>query len=342
MPITDLTGTRWLINSTTCTAGYGYFNIQGKAVLNTTPSFEFQLSELNIGFDVNEDAVANSVVAYASNLYRYEPILASYIVEITGGTSVTNQNLINWLLANATQVLVTDLTNTTWTINSLTCSAGYGQFSVDGSLKRRIEETDEYMTLNFEEFHIGYEGHLDSSFTPSETAAANSVCFVGDYIVPNAYFNINSNDIITFNSGIDAANRNLIVWLSQNATLSVLTYTITPTLTHITSSNTNYTIDENDIWTTTLTADAGYDLPSSVSVTNATVSSYNSTTGELTLFNPTGNVTLVATATEHVDPPTPTDNSIYFGNLPVAKILYGSTEVSKIYFGNTKVYDKDA
>ena len=80
---------------------------------------------------------------------------------------------------------------------------------------------------------------------------------------------------LTFTGGTDATNSDLIEWLQDNGTLTAPivanTYELTHTLTNVSKGNTKFTI----------TADTGYVLPSSVSVSNGTLVSYDSTTGEV-------------------------------------------------------------
>ena len=70
-------------------------------------------------------------------------------------------------------------------------------------------------------------------------------------------------------------------------------YGVTKNITHGTATGAT-SITENGDATVTIVPDTGYKLPSSVSVTGAT-SEYNSTTGIVSLSNPTSNVTVSAT-----------------------------------------------
>lgn len=70
-------------------------------------------------------------------------------------------------------------------------------------------------------------------------------------------------------------------------------YSITPILQHCTADGSNpATIQENGTATLVFTAASGYALPGIVSVTGAT-SSWDKSTGILTLSNPTGNVSII-------------------------------------------------
>lgn len=70
-------------------------------------------------------------------------------------------------------------------------------------------------------------------------------------------------------------------------------YTITPTITNGTSSG-DTSIASGGTASVTITPNSGFKLPNDVTVTGAT-KSYNSTTGVVSLSNPTGNVTITAT-----------------------------------------------
>lgn len=80
--------------------------------------------------------------------------------------------------------------------------------------------------------------------------------------------------------------------------VKVVNYAITANLTNCAGVSSNpTTIASNTTGTVlTFTANTGYDLPASVTVTGAT-SSWNQSTGELTLTKPTGNVTVTIAAT---------------------------------------------
>ena len=82
----------------------------------------------------------------------------------------------------------------------------------------------------------------------------------------------------------------------------------------------------------TLSPASGYALPSSITVTGAT-SSYNSTTGAITLTSPTSTMSLSASAV--VAP------SIAFGNLTIDSMSFGNSYVSKVYFGDTLLWEQN-
>lgn len=80
-------------------------------------------------------------------------------------------------------------------------------------------------------------------------------------------------------------------------------YSITTTLTNCTGASGNATtITTNGTATLTFTANSGYELPDTITVSGATYT-WNKSTGVLTLSSPTGNVSIVITATEVVTEP---------------------------------------
>lgn len=99
MPISDLTGTTWTINSTTCTAGYGRFFINYICPYDVT-----EQSELAIGYYYNPktDAWVSSSDTITT-FGGFHNIAVNDVISITGGTDATNATLIAWLEANATQ-----------------------------------------------------------------------------------------------------------------------------------------------------------------------------------------------------------------------------------------------
>lgn len=107
----------------------------------------------------------------------------------------------------------------------------------------------------------------------------------------------------------------------------VSTHTITTTVTNGTYSG-DTEITDGGTASVTISADSGYDLPSTVSATGATAS-YDSTTGVISLSEPTGNVTIIAECTQQT--PTPS----------LTPISVGQT-ITGIDFGNVQNGDTNA
>lgn len=102
--------------------------------------------------------------------------------------------------------------------------------------------------------------------------------------------------------------------------------TITPTLTNVTAASGNATtIATGETKVLTYTANSGYNLPDTVSVTGAT-GVWNKANGTLTLSNPTGNVTftIVGVAKSYTITPTLTNVTAASGN--ATSIATGETK----------------
>ena len=100
MAVSDLTNTTWLINSVTCTAGYGIFNINYTC---THEGEDYECDTIWIGYRATgEGAVASANQAVVDELAG-ENLWAGDTITITVGTDATNASLISWLEANATQ-----------------------------------------------------------------------------------------------------------------------------------------------------------------------------------------------------------------------------------------------
>ena len=103
MSVQDLTGTTWVINSITCAAGYGQFNIESKLTNAENPDGLF-CECFYIGYALNfqigvftED---NSVLLSWMPAYLNEGDL----IEIIEGDDVANASLISWLETHAVQL----------------------------------------------------------------------------------------------------------------------------------------------------------------------------------------------------------------------------------------------
>lgn len=96
---------------------------------------------------------------------------------------------------------------------------------------------------------------------------------------------------------------------SSSSNISYSIYSITNSLTNMTSSNAATKIGMNENYSTTLIASAGYYLPTDITVTmggSTPAYTYNSVTGALTISNVTGNIGITASAesTPILDAPT--------------------------------------
>lgn len=112
-----------------------------------------------------------------------------------------------------------------------------------------------------------------------------------------------------------------------------VSYTITTSVTNGTYSG-SATIDKLGTASVTIIPDSDYDLPSSVTVSGAT-SSYNSTTGVITLSNATGNLTISAVCEAQVSGITITITNEYGQTVSI----YDGQDTSGNYLGTVESSD---
>lgn len=120
MPITDLTGTKWVLTGFSYDAynsdswGFGVDFVSNNINFSSIgfdysymppdpPYFDGDASG-SLTYYGNNNSVTVSTIDLSSDGYAY--VDSDYqTIEITGGTDATNQDLIDWLQANATQVI---------------------------------------------------------------------------------------------------------------------------------------------------------------------------------------------------------------------------------------------
>lgn len=104
MAVTDLSGTKWQINSITCSAGYGNFAV-GNLKHNDTP---YESSYLYIGYKWDGEegrvATANTITIVSSHVELAVGDTIEFLGNGNNYNGLTNANLISWLEQNATQV----------------------------------------------------------------------------------------------------------------------------------------------------------------------------------------------------------------------------------------------
>ena len=162
---------------------------------------------------------------------------------------------------------ITDLTGTTWVFDdelSLPIIIGdYATFNINFTSNStnytQLVDNSDSSPLD-KSLWLQYNNTLAYEFAEEESVVT----------IPPTWYNENYKTI-QITSGTDVTNSTLINWLQANATqqTSGNQYEITETLTNLTSGNK----------TIQITPDTGYYLPSSITVTNGTLVSYNSTTG---------------------------------------------------------------
>lgn len=209
MAITDLTGTTWYVPSGwTAEAGYGLYSIDTSFMMGSS---EYSGSSIGVGYifsPMDSPEASSGFFSFGSS--SYAPLTefssnASFSFTVSGGDDTDNPDLIQWLTDNnAVQLKVTDLTNTTWTVNAgWEAEAGYGIFSIDNS----------FNVANGSNFYIGYDYDIMSgTATPTENRIANEV--YGSVSNGSEWY-------LTITSGTDIENPKLIAWLSKWGELQV-------------------------------------------------------------------------------------------------------------------------
>lgn len=276
MPITDLTGYTWVGNSSilvnedklcyinfTCnSATYTVFYYNNSGVYEN-------IIYLNSSNQM-ETAYSNS---WTNNSYK--------TIEITGGSDVSNADLISWLEANGTliapQPAITDLTGYTWEANSSIMaepnSQGYG-ISFESNSQNYIGLRPIWIPTQEELGSGAGVNQLDYiQFNGSLIITTVATGQIGETQTAIDTWSNSAYKTIVITGGSDVTNATLITWLGANGTLTAPapsnTYTLTHSLTNLTHGNITFTI----------TPDNGYTYPTTLTVSNGTLVSYDNTTG---------------------------------------------------------------
>ncbi len=177
----------------------------------------------------------------------------------------------------------------------------------------------------------------DSRYTATLTVDAGYtlqkvIVVMGGVNITDLAYN-DSNKTIT----IDKVTDDVII----TATTEANTYTITPSLTEVVSSNTAYTLKWGTSYTTTLTAKIGHTL-TSVEVTMAgvdvTATVYNEATREINILSVTGDVIITASATANVYSITYDLDGATASNVAM-NIQYGKSYETKLNLSDDYVFE---
>ena len=265
MAITDLTNTKWLFNEHIDIEEDNSFNIifssnnSNFTQLSTTWYVEEGADFVSLNYNATEVYGGMSYIAeWDNNAYK--------TIEITGGTDTSSASLISWLETNATQITATTTKDIT-TINDYDSLAA-------GAHTIQIAATDSTGTRD------------DSTKTSYSFTKLVAPTRISGSTLLNDNFEFGT---VNNSNGYKVYADNILLGVVQPITLSISpagAATINKNYADVTSSTSD---------TVTLTPASGYLLPSSVTVTGAT-SSYNSTTGVVTLTSISGAITITATA----------------------------------------------
>ena len=244
MPISDLTGTKWVLNSSLTIEEMSGLTNNSATINFTSAGIPYQQMYLNHSdFYLYYYLIAGNTgtrsKVYDDGTWSSQ---ADRIIEITGGTDATNAGLISWLQSNATQVEATDLAGTNWTFHPKGLKTGvFGSssttrqyvnisYSATASTYEFTNQTAIYLT-SYEFTQSGYPVVGNAiSLAPGDLNAQAYYWKQQDAFSDDQYtwvkvrdngtiVNLGDENVtISFTSGTDCTNPDLILWFSQNAT----------------------------------------------------------------------------------------------------------------------------
>lgn len=297
--ITDLTGYTWVGNDYVDLSNFGkaanspyYINFNdANNISYTNIHFEY--------FGPMEDECklfySSSDVGYGSGIneiWFYSSALKT--IQFTGGTDATNSTLIAWLEANGTLTAPQPAGySSTITLTNCTCNKS-SESSLSGSYSATITADDGYYlssvtstigtaTISTNKKTASIEiSDITADFTITATGTAKTI--------KNVMLHPNNNGETDYTTDI-MPQVNSASELEINR-LFRTRYTITPTITNGNTSGDEYIWSEETAQVTII-PEENYSLPSSITVSGASYT-YDSTSGVVSLSNPTGNVSITA------------------------------------------------
>ena len=323
MSVSNLTNTIWVMNNTLSSGPQvGAISFSVDFTSNETNYTEITLPRSG----ADSDLIYDNTTIY--NFARRTWSSQSYrIIKITGGTDVTNANLISWLEANATQVQVDDLTDTKWVLNS----------SLNVS-------TQNSFTINFTSNSENYDTFVYGSNTLNYVINSNpgTVYYEGTW-------SSQSYRIILILNGSDVSNPDLIVWLTNNATYQVPTPTITYDLTQLQLSAGTHTIqvkaratgyrDSNFSNSVSYVVASGYQVTVNITLPSAETASWRDV--EHSQWENFNNGNAFTTLTETINVQATNDFRIILGSLPEGgtSIVTGGVSQNSTSWGFNTTHD---
>jgi len=332
--ITDLTGTIWILNDIINDSSSN-FNITFTSNSRTFYILNFESWDDDVVYFQN----GTNSLKYLWSLSYYVQSAGSWdtpavydgdddtwkistnkykTIEITGGTDVTNTTLISWLETNATQVPPFPI----YTFDLSTLNLPAGNYTI--TVKTKVTGYKDSIDSNSETYSIIPSSWPISttvtygSYSGATSIAVNGTAQVTISVNTGYALPLSDSDITVTNATLDSYNSSTGVITISNPTGNVsisttcpVEYSITTTITNGTSSG-DSTIIAGSTATVNISANSGYIRPTTVDVNGAT-SSYNSSTGVISLSNPTGNVTISATCSATYYISTTVDYGYYSG-----------------------------
>ena len=370
MSVTDLTGTKWLLNELLddLPRNEDETKIYQFALTFATPyNIYTWLTQMDDGMPSPDIWLSDDEdIDLAQNYIQ----AAGLTIEITGGEDATSAALITWLTQNATQIVepsITDLSGTKWVFNNTIAKIQANTIVVfDISFYWDFDEADPTSGIDCTIFRQYYNStrnytllqyNSDPAYFWESPASGVETGWVDE-----------TRKTIYISGGSDATNTTLINWLQENATQIV-----EPSITDLT--NTKWLL--NDILTLSPLSSGQYFTVNYT--TNQMVCEYMglneyipgseapephadfyliyydnglpvyvdgwdddayrtiSITGGIDATNPDLIAWLEANATQIVEP---TVSKFFAGTLPVIKAFIDTTEISKIYLSDILIYTK--
>lgn len=296
--MTNLTGTKWLINENpSCNGSVTKYSINFHWSNDETRTF----TNFTVGGNSIIQFLAPTLLIVYQQGTWYNTTTRT--IEILGGTDTTNSNLINWMQANATPVIVTY--NVTYSIQNATCTPETIQSG--GTLTFQITPNNGYL----------YPSNVVVNGTYNKVTY-NSLTGVG--IVTGVLSDINISgkaiaefvtvDFTTLSgwSNIAAGQHSLtIVAMGNNYADSIpsaaitinkiIKYNVTIEATHITyTPNPLPSVGAGESLEITLTADEGYAVPETVTITGEATTEYtkiSDSIGKITISNIAGDIGII-------------------------------------------------
>lgn len=296
--MTNLTGTKWLINE--------------------NPSCSGSVTEYSINFHWSDDETrtfTNFTVGGNSIIQFLAPTLfiaykqgtwyntTTRTIEILSGTDVTNSTLIRWIQANATPVIVTY--NVTYSIQNATCTPETIQSG--RTLTFQITPNNGYLYPS----NVVVNGIYNKVTYNSLTGVGIVTGVLSDInISGKAIAEFVTVDFTTLSgwSNITAGQHSLtIVAMGNNYADSIpsaaitinkiIKYNVTIEATHITyTPNPLPSVVAGESLEITLTADEGYTVPETVTITGEATTGYtkiSDSTGKITISNIAGDISII-------------------------------------------------
>ena len=299
--MTNLTGTKWLINENpSCSSSsVKQYNINSHWSDDKTRTF----TNFSVGGNSIIQFLAPTLLIVYQQGTWYNTTTRT--IEILGGTDTTNSNLINWMQANATPVIVTY--NVTYSIQNATCTPETIQSG--GTLTFQITPNNGYLYPN----NVVVNGTYNQVTYNSLTGVGIVTGVLSDInISGKAIAEFVTVDFTTLSgwSNIAAGQHSLtIVAMGNNYADSVpsaaitiskiIKYNVTIEATHITyTPNPLPSVGAGESLEITLTADEGYTAPETVTITGEATTEYtkiSDSTGKITLSNIAGDISIIVT-----------------------------------------------